>query len=85
MKTLALVSLFKYNYLRKVFVYQIKKGAVYEKRNMIYSLAVAGILCAMTNVDAASFGITQIAATNGTLSKVVTKNTNEKNGQLNLI
>lgn len=56
-----------------------------KKRNMIYSLAVAGILCAMTNVDAASFGITQIAATNGTLSKVVTKNTNEKNGQLNLI
>lgn len=49
-----------------------------KKRNMIYSLAVAGILCAMTNVDAASFGITQIAATNGTLSKVVTKNTNEK-------
>ncbi|WP_270820364.1 hypothetical protein [[Eubacterium] hominis] len=83
MKTLAIVSLFKYNYLRKVFVYQIKKGAVYEKRNMIYLLAVAGILCAMTNVDATFFRITKVESLSGTGNKVVTKSSDTKSWNAN--
>lgn len=50
---------------------------------MIYSLAVAGILCAMTNVDATSFRITQVAATGGTLNKVVTKSADTKSWNAN--
>lgn len=49
-----------------------------KRKTMMFSLLVAGCVCAITNVGATSFSVTDIAATSGTLNKVGTKSSDDK-------
>lgn len=49
-----------------------------KTKRMLYSLLLAGCVCTISNVKATTLSIDKIAATSGTLNRVVTKSTSDQ-------